>query len=666
MQHKQTAMGLASLGRGPDTELVHMTKGEIHGLQRLAVSQGGTLTINPETGLVEAGFLSSLLPMVIGAGITYFSGGTLGPMAAAMMTGAGYTAATGSLKKGLMAGLGAYGGAGIAGSLAGTGATAAAEGAMAAGAGAAPITTAAEAGMAGVQGAGTNMAGFQTAGAGLQSAATAFPGAAAGAGPLVTGPTGGFTASSIFPTTTVGAAPITIGPTGVPVTTAAQLGPTNAAAANMPSAWENIKAGAGKAFGSTEGLGQFYEANKYPLMAGGISLLGGMGQEKANTPETNPGMIRPYTFTRTQQAPTDALGSLYTPGQSTRERQWFEDSYAAGTPYRAPGPEYLAAGGPVEDMSNANVLGQNTGYPMANIQSGNYATPLQRPINQNVVTGPQDAATNPYTGQATFAEGGEVYGSAGGYNYDPATGLYTKLNGQGATTVRPAQYENGSVGGYTFDPLTGTYGRSPTMALSPAAQALYAPYGDGGSDGGGFGVNGGYMGNSDSLSNGLVGAMFGQDNLAPVDYSHDTGLADNNGGHGDNGGNAAASDSSGGTASGAGNVGGGWAAGGITALAQGGSSNLGGYSDGGQLLRGPGDGVSDSIPAMIGQKQHARLADGEFVVPARIVSELGNGSTEAGSRQLYAMMDRIQKARKKSIGKDKVATNSRAAKLLPA
>jgi hypothetical protein len=102
------------------------------------------------------------------------------------------------------------------------------------------------------------------------------------------------------------------------------------------------------------------------------------------------------------------------------------------------------------------------------------------------------------------------------------------------------------------------------------------------------------------------------------------------------------------------------------ALAQGGMSNLGSYSDGGRLLRGPGDGVSDSIPAMIGQKQQARLADGEFVVPARIVSELGNGSTEAGARQLYAMMDRVQKARKKTVGKDKAATNSRAAKLLPA
>ena len=100
--------------------------------------------------------------------------------------------------------------------------------------------------------------------------------------------------------------------------------------------------------------------------------------------------------------------------------------------------------------------------------------------------------------------------------------------------------------------------------------------------------------------------------------------------------------------------------------ALGGLGALGGYSDGGQLLKGPGDGVSDSIPASIGDRQPARLADGEFVVPARIVSELGNGSTEAGARQLYAMMDRIQKNRKKSIGKGNVAVDSRANKHLPA
>jgi hypothetical protein len=101
-------------------------------------------------------------------------------------------------------------------------------------------------------------------------------------------------------------------------------------------------------------------------------------------------------------------------------------------------------------------------------------------------------------------------------------------------------------------------------------------------------------------------------------------------------------------------------------FARGGISHLGDYSDGGRLLRGPGDGISDSIPAMIGKKRPARLADGEFVVPARIVSELGNGSTEAGARKLYAMMDRVQKARGKTVGKGKVAANSRSAKYLPA
>ena len=94
-----------------------------------------------------------------------------------------------------------------------------------------------------------------------------------------------------------------------------------------------------------------------------------------------------------------------------------------------------------------------------------------------------------------------------------------------------------------------------------------------------------------------------------------------------------------------------------------GQYNLGSYSDGGRLLKGPGDGVSDSIPAIIGQKQPARLATGEFVVPARIVSELGNGSTEAGAQRLYEMMKRVQQTRRKTKN---VAANTNAAKYLPA
>jgi hypothetical protein len=76
-------------------------------------------------------------------------------------------------------------------------------------------------------------------------------------------------------------------------------------------------------------------------------------------------------------------------------------------------------------------------------------------------------------------------------------------------------------------------------------------------------------------------------------------------------------------------------------------SSLGGYAAGGnpRLLKGPGDGMSDNIPATINGRQPARLADGEFVIPADVVSHLGNGSTEAGAKQLHGMMDKVRSAR---------------------
>ena len=81
----------------------------------------------------------------------------------------------------------------------------------------------------------------------------------------------------------------------------------------------------------------------------------------------------------------------------------------------------------------------------------------------------------------------------------------------------------------------------------------------------------------------------------------------------------------------------------------------GGYAMGGEprFLSGGGDGMSDSIKANINGTQEARLADGEFVIPADVVSHLGNGSSKAGAKQLYSMMDRIRSARtgRKSQGK---------------
>lgn len=96
--------------------------------------------------------------------------------------------------------------------------------------------------------------------------------------------------------------------------------------------------------------------------------------------------------------------------------------------------------------------------------------------------------------------------------------------------------------------------------------------------------------------------------------------------------------------------------------AHGGIADLGGYAAGGKLLKGPGDGMSDSIVANIGGKQPARLADGEFVIPADVVSHLGNGSTDAGAKQLYKMMDRIRHAR---TGNKKQGKQINPTKFLP-
>jgi hypothetical protein len=101
-------------------------------------------------------------------------------------------------------------------------------------------------------------------------------------------------------------------------------------------------------------------------------------------------------------------------------------------------------------------------------------------------------------------------------------------------------------------------------------------------------------------------------------------------------------------------------------MAGGGLADLGGYADyarGGRMLKGPGDGMSDSIPATIAGKQPARLANDEFVVSADVVSGLGNGSSDAGAKQLYKMMDRVRAAR---TGKQAQAKQINPTKYMPA
>jgi len=443
MSLEVAAKHLAAHGRGPDDQLIHMSGKEVAGLQALAKAAGGSLTINPHTGLAEAGFLDSLLPTIVGAGLMYFSGGAINPLTAGAIVGGVETARTGDLGKGALAGLGGFGGAGMVGGLASAGA---------AGANVPPVPEFA-----------------LNSGAPLNAAAGAVP---------------EFALSSGAPLNTV--ASEAMGPLGFK--DAVSAGASNFAASP-----------------SVAGLGGY----KTLGMAAAPAVMGAMQPKLNAEPDKTPQMIRPYKYDYNPQTPSNMIGSQYQPtGQDTSERQWFNPSYTALPPYQAAngGIIALAAGGPVEQMSNQAAMGANTMYPMANMATSSFATPYQSPVSTNMLAPTSDSGV--------------------------------------------------------------------TMNGEPNMQG--------------------------------------------------------------------------------------------TRLAAGGLSDLGGYSDGGRLLRGPGDGVSDSIPAQIGNKQPARLADGEFVVPARIVSELGNGSTEAGAKQLYKMLDRVQNARGKTTAKGKVAKNTNAAKYLPA
>ena len=93
-------------------------------------------------------------------------------------------------------------------------------------------------------------------------------------------------------------------------------------------------------------------------------------------------------------------------------------------------------------------------------------------------------------------------------------------------------------------------------------------------------------------------------------------------------------------------------------------AHLGNYAHGGnpRLLKGPGDGMSDNIPATIDGKQPARLATGEFVVPADVVSHMGNGDTDSGAKKLHDWMARVREAR---TGNSKQGKEINADKYLP-
>ena len=476
MQYRQPAQGLAALGRGPDTELVHMTPNEVQGLQSLAQGFGGSLTTNPDTGLPEAGFLSNILPMLIGGGLAIATGGAssafINPYTIGGAMGLGGLAASGGdLKQGLKWGLGGYGGAGIAQSV--SGALAANPGTVASDAVAATQGTTGQA-VPGVREALTQGTTQGATEAGSQAANAMYGGSEAASG--------GFTLKGI------GTDP---NPFGFGKPTFSYLGDNAAAAAtNTPASLAKLNA---KFFSDLPA--QNFPALTNPILrSGNASAMAGTAL-KEGIAATAPTYGTPF-MPAIPASGMGATGNLFTKAGFETLKADPSLKYKLGA-----GAVGMAAG--FEPPKQGEIKQEKDFFPIGGYQNDRKAMPVSAPT--------RDTSGNiiPRMGEATY--------------FSPNSGGITQVN--------------------------------------PNARNYYGPEG-----------------------------------TEPNFY---------------------------------------------------GGGPMG-FADGG-LTKGPGDGMSDQIPAMIGGGQPAALSPGEFVVPADVVSDMGNGSTGAGARQLYGMMDRVRKARGGSI-----------------
>ena len=536
------AKHLESQGRGPDTMLVHMAPNEVHALNEFAKANGTHLTINPKTGLPEAGLLSTLL----GAGLAAFTGWD--PMMIAAGVGVADAALTGSLGQGLMAGLGAWGGAGMAGNI-------------------------------------SRLAGADA----IKNASD--------------------------------------------VTNISDL--TTNAAANVPNPTISTNIGMG-------GAGNMVDTT------GGLSNIGQVGTQAAGPvmPEAvNPtGTISAqdmYNANNANQA--NQIASKITPQSTSNMGQNF-NNFTSGVDQFVSHPFDS-----VKQMWNMPATDNLPSGKTSLISTGLTAAPYIIKALQPSPYVPPTAQPNPF-GLKTLASQFQGYNPQGGSPYFQAqyrnyqTNPYTTYAAKGGLQNVP-KYAAGDFIKLGNTLLNQKYKEAPITPTDP---------------GYGYSLQANAMGimpypkdtdsiPADKMAAQILNSAKSLGKVASTAMKSPLQSQDP----------AASSIASIQSETPATTV----KEGGLLGYAGGGLGTLGGYSDGGRLLKGPGDGVSDSIPASIGHRQPARLAEGEFVIPARIVSELGNGSTDAGAKRLYAMMDRIKAKRAKT--KD-IAADSKTYNYLPA
>lgn len=644
-QTKGLAALLAAHGRNGDTELMHVSKGEIAALEKIGKHRGIQTTTNPQTGLKEAFNWGSTLGAIAGGiGGTFaapFTGGVINPYTGAALGSAAGTKLSGgsneeALMNGVISGVTAWGIGGATDALAEAGK---------------------EAGKTAVQ------EGVKT---GVQEGAQATlpqaTGTFAGSGQPFGATGNAFVGNTGAPNAFVANAPVTppaqvaeaglpqimpdagyygaenIGPQGVNTYTAqgtkemvaagAPAGSTSSVApgANTlsqsgtnPDYWANVQGGI-KSLDTPGKAGEFAVANKGSLLAGGLGAYGmatdaGADQDTTSTGEevvsTNPkyrGEVyyTPYGERRTRAVPLARGGEVYGDYEGVDEAPDGGYRPGGGLNYAGGGGigfiDSMQPGGKWGDVTTDAFMAVDKNNPqwLKDMQPGGFIGATQPGYlgAQRRKEDEERAKQEQAAGIAAAAKAREA--EAFKQKWDDR---YSQGFAEGGEAFYVSPNQVGQYRGEAFRDDQGTL-RTRAVDMTPKPEE-----GLGGLFGGLFGAGRRREDEDNAAMYALLAKIAGKK------------------------------------------------------MAHGGLSDLGHYSDGGQLLRGAGDGVSDSIPASIEGKRPARLADGEFVIPARAVSELGNGSTEAGSKQLYAMLERIAKKRKSGKG---LAYQANPKKILPA
>ena len=700
-----TAHYLKTKGRGDDTELVHMTKGEVHALKGLAAKHGGQLTINPETGLPEAGFLSNILPTVAGIAVGI---ATENPYLGMAVAGLGKYAQSGSITQGIMAGVSAYGGTNLGASLAQTGAEAGTEAAV-------------EAGNEAIKESANQMV-------------TSNMSAALPEGATISAETGAQIGSMNDAATALKEGTIT------PDQYRELASQYSEGYAPVMNAARTPLSGLKAVTASKDALGTFAKENWGSMAAVGAPFLADAITKKPTLPGASTSQqSNPMGLKYLSSDFKGSFPSQPSPAYVAKYPNYVTNPYNPYAPVGTPTPttEVRAAGGGLMDSpptpglmdggqsGNVDFMGGDM-YPTSQQHRSYYATPVQMPTSAQAAMASYEPKTNPLTGQATanMASGGIASYSGKYGSMVAATDMLQNLSSTGKADYLPkgdpGVYQDTDPNTRNLDAYSAALyklnAKAKAAGMKPEAIAKLKPVmklGDIEED-----AQGGVVGMAEggdtshvykpSYTNYQQTPYMRQETMNPAQLQAATAAYMNQGIPVPTR-TAMASGATPGTAGYAidpmkmqgspawqaeqariaaeeaarqqfittdrpyvlneYNSSGGGATGGLMPqdlhYAMGGFvPSLGGYAAGGnpRLLKGPGDGMQDSIPANIGGKQPARLADGEFVVPADVVSHLGNGSTDAGAKKLYGMMDKIRRAR---TGKKKQAPEVKADKYLP-